>query len=321
MKIGIGIYGNNGHQIQGLLENHQKADLVAVAAFEKNWLPEKLKQKQDIKYYETLEEMLREPEIDVISLCSPEREKQADDAIKCLRGGKHVYAEKPCALKEKDLDRIIKTSHETGKKFHEMAGTAFEQPYLAMRKVVKSGIIGTVIQVLVQKSYPYFNKRPQDEKIDGGLLCQVGVHATRLIEHTAGVRIKNIYATETNLGNPEPGGGLRMAVSCMMELENGGVAAFIANYLNPPAFGLWGNEVLRIFGNKGFVESVDGGVRTRLVLNEKDMGSLDTSEPSVNYFDMFINELDGTSQMPFSLEDELHPTRMVIKAKEECGGL
>jgi len=323
MKFRIGIYGNNGHQIQGLLENHQKAELIATAAFDINLLPENLK-KKDIRNYKTLEEMLRDPKIDIVSLCSPMRAEQAGDAIKCMKGGKHVYAEKPCALTEYDLDRVIKTSYETGKIFHEMAGTAFDQPYQTIRRVVNSNVIGTVIQVLAQKSYPYFDGRPQDEKIDGGLLCQAGVHAARFIEHVAGVRIKDIYAIETNLGNPKQNGGLKMAVSCMISLENGGVACFIANYLNPRAFGSWGNETLRIFGNKGFIETVDGGARTRLVLNEKDMGTLDISGTPVDYFDIFIGELDGTDQtdqMPFSIEDELHPTRMVIKAKERCGNL
>ena len=315
MKIGVGIYGNNGHQIQRLLENHQKAELTAMVAFDENWLPEGLKHKENIKQYETLEEMICDPNVAVISLCSPVRAEQAADALKCLNGGKHVYAEKPCALTESDLDKIIKTASETGKIFHEMAGTAFDQPYLSMSKIVKSGILGTIVQVLAQKSYPYFDRRPQDEKIDGGLLCQAGVHATRFIEHVAGVRIKDIYAIETSLSNPTQSGDLKMAASCMMKLENGGIASFIANYLNPPTFGSWGNETLRIFGNQGFIEAVDGGKRTRLVLNDKDMGAIDVSELSVDYFDMFLDELTGAAKMPFSLEDELHPTRVLVRAK------
>lgn len=316
MKIKIGIYGNNGHQIQGILTNNPKAELIAVAAFEINHLPEELKNGKNIRHYNTLDEMLFDSEAEIISLCSPVRAEQASDALKCLKSGKHVYAEKPCALTENDLDKIIKTASETGKIFHEMAGTAFDQPYLSMGRIVKSGVLGTIIQVLAQKSYPYHNGRPQDEKIDGGLFCQAGVHAARFIEHVAGVKIKEIYAIETNLGNPDKNGGLKMASACMMKLENGGIASFIANYLNPPSFGSWGNEALRIFGDKGFVESVDGGTRTRLVLNEKDMGSIDVSEPSVDYFDMFLDELNGEFKMPFSLEDELHPTRMLIRAKE-----
>jgi predicted dehydrogenase len=314
MRIKTGIYGSNGHQIHRLLENHAKAELVAVCAFSKEHLPGNLQNKQDVKYYETLDEMLKDPEIELVSLCSPVRAEQADDAVKCLRSGKHVYAEKPCALSEQDLDKIIKTAEETGKKFHEMAGTAFEQPYLSARELVKSGTLGTIVQVLAQKSYPYHDRRPQNELIDGGLTCQAGVHAARFIEHVAGIRIKDISAVETNLSNPDANGGLQIAASCMMRLENGGVAVFIANYLNPPTFGSWGNESLRIFGNQGFLEIVDGGKRTRLVLNERDMGEIKVIEPSVDYFDMFIDELNGGT-MPLTLEDELHPTRMVIRAK------
>jgi len=316
MKIGVGIYGSNGHQIQRQLKNNSRAELIAVAAFDATALPDDYNNIQNIRHYESLDEMIHDPDIDIISLCSPVRANQANDAIKCLRNGKHVYAEKPCALSEYDLDRIIRTASETGKIFHEMAGTAFEQPYLSMRKIVQSGVLGTVVQVLAQKSYPYHANRPQDEKIDGGLFCQVGVHAARFIEHVASVRIKEIYAIETDLSNPVENGGLKMAASCIMTLENGGVASFIANYLNPPAFGSWGNEHLRIFGSNGFIESVDGGARTRLVLNDKDMEAIDVSEPSIDYFEMFLDELNGGA-MPFSLEDELHPVRMLIRAKEE----
>ena len=314
MKTKVAIYGSNGHQIHGLLEKHARAELVAACAFDSANLPGSLRNKRDIRVYENLNEMLKNPEIELVSLCSPMRANQAEDAIKCLRGGKHVYAEKPCALHERDLDEIIKVASKTGRKFHEMAGTAFDQPYLSAGKLVKSGTIGEVVQVFGQKSYPYHDRRPQDELADGGLICQAGVHAARFIEHVAGVRIKNISAVETGLGNPVRNGGLKIAAACMMTLENGGVASFIANYLNPPAFGSWGNEALRIFGTLGFLEIADGGARTRLVLNDKDMGEIKIDGPPVDYFDMFIDELNGGA-MPFTLEDELRPTRAVIRAK------
>jgi hypothetical protein len=103
-----------------------------------------------------------------------------------------------------------------------------------------------------------------------------------------------------------------------MTLENGGVASVIANYLNPPALGCWGNEHLRIFGTNGFVESVDGGSRTRLVLNGEDRGPLLLVDPELDYFDLFVAELQGGAGVPFDLECELHPTRMVIRAKADA---
>jgi predicted dehydrogenase len=235
-----------------------------------------------------------------------------------MEAGRHVYAEKPCAMTEEDLDAIIAASRSTGRRFHEMAGTAFDQPYLAMRNLVAAGGIGTVVQVFAQKSYPYHDRRPQDEDIDGGIIGQASVHALRFVEHVAGQRIADIQAVETRLGNPVADGGLRMATALILTLENGGVASVIANYLNPKGFGRWGNEHLRIFGTRGFVESTDGGARTRLVVGDKDLGAIDTSAPSREYFDMFVESLLGLTEMPFSMEEELHPTRMTIRAKRSA---
>ena len=315
MKIRVGLYGNNGHQIQHMLENHPNAELAAVAAFDASTLPESLKSDTNIIHYKTLDELLKDTRVELVSLCSPRRRDQAREAILCMKAGKHVYAEKPCAMTEDELDEIMEASGKTGMQFHEMAGTAFEQPYLSMKRIVEAGTIGTVVQVLAQKSYPFHNRRPQDEDIDGGLLCQVGIHAIRFIEHVAGQKIKTIHALETKLGNPDPNGGLRMAVSYMMHLENGGVASIISNYLNPSGFGKWGNEHLRIFGTKGFIEAVDGGERTRLIVGDNDLGEIDITGKGKDYLDFYLEFLLGMGEMPMSLEDELHPTRMVIRAK------
>ena len=312
-KIRVGLYGINGHQIINKLLNHPCAVLHAVAGIK----TESLKDIKPVpRIYESLAAMLADKEIDLVSLCSPRRSEQAQEAMQCMKAGKHVYAEKPCAMSEKELDLLIETASRAKVRFHEMAGTAFDQPYLAMRELVAAGTIGTVVQVLAQKSYPYFDSRPQDEDVDGGLLLQVGIHAARFVEHVAGVKIAGIDAVETKLGNPNPG-NLRMAVSMNITLENGGVASIIANYLNPKSFPSWGNETLRIFGTKGFVETVDGGTKTRLVLGEKDCGQIDIKVKPLDYFDMYIDSLLGKSHMPLSLEDELHPLRMLLHAREK----
>jgi len=311
--ISIGLYGTNGHQIHKHPALGKNFEIAAVA----EWNGEV---PSGAKRYETLKEIIADESIELVSLCSPVRALQAEEAITCLEAGKHVYAEKPCALNERDLDRIIEAAQKSGKIFHEMAGTAFEQPWHSMMKLVAAGAVGEVIQVRAQKSYPYHERRPQDENIDGGLFTQVGVHAARFVEHVAGVKIKTIRAIETRLGNPSRDGGLKMASACVIELENGGVASFIANYLNPPAFGLWGNESLRIFGSKGFIEATDGGVKTRLVTNEKDFGGIDVSQPAPDYFEMFLDEIEGKTMAPLSIWDELHPTRMVVRAKRALEG-
>lgn len=319
MKIGVGLYSNNcGHQIHGLLVSDSRAKVVAICGLDEKFLSESQLNDPDLKRYSTLEEMADDSRVKIVSLCSDNRRSQCDETIMCMKKGKHVYAEKPCAMTEEDLDRIISVSEETGCIFREMAGTGFQQPTVGIRKVVDSGVLGDIVQVFAQKSYPYHEGRPQNEDIDGGLIEQNGIHAVRFIEHGVGIKVDKVYALETKLGNPHTDGELRMAASFMMTLENGGVASMVVNYLNQEGIGHWGNEHLRVFGTKGMVEFTDGGERTRLIIGKKDYGEIDISNYIKDYFDYFLDAVTGSGDMPISLEDELHCTRVVIRAKQSA---
>lgn len=107
------------------------------------------------------------------------------------------------------------------------------------------------------------------------------MHALRFVEHVAGVRATTIKAMHTNLGEVRPNSGLKMAATMIGGLENGGLFNIVANYLNPTGFGSWGNEMLRIFGTKGIIEAVDGGVRTRLIVGDEDRGPIDTAATAI----------------------------------------
>lgn len=313
-KIGVGLYGANGHQVTAAkLANHPHARLVAVASVRAaTTLPE------GVTRHASLEALLADPTVELVSLCSPRRADQARDAIRCLEAGKHVYAEKPAALTETELDQILAAAQRSGKQFHEMAGTAFEPSYAIMRRLVREGAVGEVIQVFVQKSYRYGAARSQDEAIDGGMFLQVGIHAARLVEHVGGVRIKSIAGWETAFGKPAKDAGEgKIAGAAQAELENGGIATIIINYLNPPGTTLpHGNETLRVFGTTGFIESVDGGARTRLVTAGRIVEPL-AAVPRLDYFDAVAAQLVIGSAMPLTLDEELHPLRVLLRAKEK----
>jgi len=319
-RIGVALYGDNGHQVHERLVGHPLAQLVAVAMFPREKLPAALRDDADVKAYADLDTLLTDPRVELVVLCSPRRDEQAAQAIRALQAGRHVYAEKPAALSETELDKIVAVAAKTGRVFREMAGTAFEQPYHAMREVVRSGRLGRVVQVIAEKSYPWHERRPRDEGVDGGLLLQVGVHAMRFVEHVAGARVSSVRALETTAGNPGGEGGLRMASCLMMELEGGGLASITANYLNPKGTGVWGYETLRILGERGMIESTQGGAHTRLVAGGVDHGRLEiaATDTGVDYFDALLAMLAGDGEMPLTLEEELRPTRWVLRAKAGC---
>lgn len=314
-KIRVGLFGTNGHQILHKLKNHPDAELAAVAGFPVSTV-EGLA--DTVEVYESLEDMLEDPEIDVVSLCSPIRSNQGADAVACLKAGKHVYAEKPGAHSEQELKVILQTAQETRKEFHEMADTIFHEPYWSVRKLVQSGKLGTVVQVYVQKSYPLRPwTRPQDEDTDGGLIRWVGIHGIRFLEHITGLRVVDVRVFQTHLGNKDPDKGLFTASSWAMTLENGGVATMCANYLNPKSFPTWGNETVRVFGTEGMVEVTDGGTHTHWYAPQEDMGSIDVSGSECkDFFDCYMTHLRHGEPMPMDLAEELHPLHVVLRAFE-----
>lgn len=316
-KFRIGLYGSYGHQIGLRQFQDDETEIVAVCGISDSFADAlRSRGKDGYKIYPTLEEMLKDEEIQLISICSPDRNDQESDAVKCLRAGKHVYAEKPAAYSEEGLERILLAAKESGKEFHEMADSVFYEPYWSVRKAVREGKVGEVVQVYVQKSYPLnINVRPQNEVKDGGLIRQVGIHAIRFLEHITGLTVEKVSVCQTHLGNINSHEGLFTASSWMMELCNGGVASACINYLNPTGFGSWGNECVRIFGTDGMIEITDGGRHTHLYTQSGDEGEIDVSYSGCkDFFMQIVDHLHHGTDLPMTLEEELHPLRVVIKA-------
>lgn len=318
--LGIGLYGMNGHQIQHLLQQNPRARLVAVAGLSPEWDSQLMRDDASgvIQSYATLDELLNDPAVDLVSLCSPVRANQATETIRCLFAGKHVYAEKPCALTEDELDGILTAAQENGRLFHEMAGTAFTEPYATVMDIVQTGKLGPVIQAFAQKSYPWHAGRPKDEAIDGGLILQASIHAIRMIEHVSGLMVTDIDAIETNLGNPDKDSDLKMAAILMLRLQNGGVAAVTANYLNQAEFGVWGHEQLRLFGSRGFIETTEKGEWIETVIQGEGVSRIRPTGGRRDYFEYFLDEIIDGKPMPLTLNEEIHPTRVVIRAKQSA---
>jgi predicted dehydrogenase len=314
-RLKLGLWGANGHSIHGRVDQYPQLQLTAVGDMGDE-IHSKLKAKYpDLIICETYEQMLAIPGLQTITFNSRKRAEQADHIIGALEKNIHAYAEKPCGATEADLDRIIAATGKSQAKFHEMAGTAYEAPYWQMKQLIAEGVIGQVVQVLAQKSYPMHERRPKCELVDAGLVAQNGVHAMRFVEHITDLQAVSASAMQTPLGETRPDSDLQMACHITGQLSNGGLYAIIANYLNPTGFGTWGNEMVRIFGTMGMMESTDAGKRTRLVVGDQDRGPIDTTTSHPDWLAMVIADFMGEADMPIDLQTELHPTRVVLQAR------
>jgi len=317
-KLRVACYGTNGHQIAGQLAQHPRAELVAVAEIPAAYVEKQVggETAARVRVEPDLDALIGAGDVDLISLCSPRRDEQFEHAVRCLRAGKHVLAEKPAVLTITELEglhQVIRASHG---EFRQMGSTSEERLLEAIRKLVEAGRLGEVVQVYAMKSYPYFDGRPQDIGVDGGLVRQAGIHGVRFIQWATGLRAVRVCGIETSCGNPKKG-ALRMAASVALELESGAVGVLICNYLNPPGIGFWGNDQLRVHGTSGMVEAVNGFKDSRMILGQGAPQPVpDVAESFPDFFDAYVDFLLDGTPMPYSLEDDLYALRTVIRAQE-----
>lgn len=92
------------------------------------------------------DDILGDPEIDVVSICTPSG-VHADMSVRALRAGKHVVCEKPPDVTVAAVDRMIAARNETGRKLMVIFQSRFEPLYLAVRGAIREGRLGSLIGV------------------------------------------------------------------------------------------------------------------------------------------------------------------------------
>src|SRR5690554_4247105 len=121
--IGIGIYGNNGHQIHPRMLEGLNAYIAAVCDYTSGDVD------SSVPVYESLDEMLKDENVQLVSICSAVRKNQGNEIISALKANKHVFAEKPCTMDIGQLDTILRVAEENKVIFCEMSGVMYDKPY------------------------------------------------------------------------------------------------------------------------------------------------------------------------------------------------
>lgn len=68
----------------------------------------------ELKVYQTLDQIVEDPEVDLVDICLPPH-LHADAVCKALQAGKHVLCEKPLGLNTADCDRILSMAEKVGR--------------------------------------------------------------------------------------------------------------------------------------------------------------------------------------------------------------
>ena len=168
---------------------------------------DKLAAEFGVNAYYNLDDMLRDPAVDVVNVCLPNHlHHQA--VMACAKAGKHVLTEKPPAMTLKETDEMIAACAQAGVKFGCTVQCRVRKAIQAIKKAVADGRFGTLLQAdAVMKwfrSTDYYKSDAwrMSRKSGAGVTVQHAFHYIDLIQYIAGPAAR-VDARMTNLAHPD----------------------------------------------------------------------------------------------------------------------
>lgn len=136
---------------------------------------------EEAAVYDDLDAMLRDPKVEAVYLCIPNR-LHADAAIRCLRAGKHVLCEKPATVSSAELEDILRAAEESGCVFAE-AVMNFYSPLMdtLRRELLGNPVVSARIDYSQRSSKLERVRAGEhitsfDRSLFGGVLSDLGVY-------------------------------------------------------------------------------------------------------------------------------------------------
>ncbi|MBI3945039.1 MAG: Gfo/Idh/MocA family oxidoreductase [Armatimonadetes bacterium] len=206
-KIGFGLYGSGlvAPFHAKALQASEKARLVAVAARS----PEpraKLAAEFGCKACATLEEMLQDPEVQVVNILTPNN-VHYDQVVACARAGRHVLVEKPPAVSLREIDGMDAECRQAGVKLGVVLQCRVRKPIQAMKHAIEAGRFGrilhadTIMKWYRAEDYYFMNPWRSSRRAGAGVTIQHAFHYVDLLQYLAGP-VRQVYARMTNLTHP-----------------------------------------------------------------------------------------------------------------------
>lgn len=243
--------GRIGKRHAGHIFNYGR--LVAVCDIIKEKADE-LAAKYNAKSYTDMNEMFREhPEVDVISVCTPNG-LHAAHTIAALKSHFHVLCEKPMAISVHDCGQMINTADKMNKRLFIVKQNRFNPPVVAVKKALDEGRLGKIYSIQLNcfwnRNADYYNNSWKGTKeLDGGTLFTQFSHFIDLMYWMIG----DVKKASAVLHNYHHQGIIEFEDTgvATLEFENGIIGTL--NYtVNSHRKNMEGS--LTIFGEKGTVK-------------------------------------------------------------------
>lgn len=209
--------------------------------------------KHDIeRAYDSLDELVRDPQVDVVYVGSPNA-LHAEQAIRAAEAGKHVFCEKPMALALEECHSMIEACQKNGVKLG--LGVMYRQhpAHIKARQLVASGALGQLILAKAQIELVWRVQQPgwyfEPGMAGGGIVYMAGVHRIDLLRFILGCEISEVSALIGEQPSERPYEETAMA---MTKFDNG-ACGMLNFYMNIPH----GTTSLEVHGSKASLYLMD----------------------------------------------------------------
>ena len=300
MKIGFGIIG-----LGMISEFHAKA-LQETASANLNACysadPDKANRfsiKYKCKPYSDLHSFLKDPKIEVISICTPSG-AHMEPALAAIEAGKHLIIEKPIEITKERYNRILEAAEKKEVKVAGIFPSRFMYASKIMKEAIKNNRLGRIVlgnaYVKWYRSNQYYQEGGWHgtQKLDGGgALMNQSIHAIDLLQWLIGPVIE-VYGVTSTLGHSNI--EVEDIGIATVKFANGAVGTIEGTTAAYPGF----EKNIAIFGSKGSVISVNDQIQTWKFKNQspKDLTIIKESKLS--------NSKSGGATNPADINYEGH---------------
>ena len=215
--------------------------------------------------YDTAEELLANPEIDAVSVCAANY-AHAALSIQALKAGKHVLCEKPMATTLADCEAMVECAKKNGKFLMIGHNQRLAKAHMEAKRLIDAGLIGDIItfrtsfghggpetwSISPGKNVWFFDKK----KAAMGVMADLGVHKTDLIQYLTGQRVVRTTARLVTLDKRGEDGeliGVDDNAVCIYEMSGGAFGTMTASWTY---YGAEDNSTV-LYGTKGIMRIYD----------------------------------------------------------------
>lgn len=250
------------------------------------------------KLYTDYHEMLADPDIDAVSICTM-WDQHTEPAIAALRAGKHVFLEKPIASTVEDARKIVAASKDSKGILFIGHIARFNPRFRMAKQAIDAGRIGKIVALSSRRNIPAAWTPEILNKI--GPIVGDAIHDTDLMLWLTGDRIVSAYAQTVSvrdLKNPDIG-------QTMFRFASGATATLETVWCMPEKTPFDIDERMSIIGTEGIIHIQDTFPNLAIVDDNK------LHSPDTTYWPEFDGVRGG------ALRDEFdYFTRMALAGKQ-----